>query len=385
MPLKKLKRAATKAVKTVTRPIAKVLDKVVPNELKPFLPYVAAVAPVLGPKLGILSKLTKAQAAGLYGGGALFSQLAQEGSEGDFDLAPILAAAGTAFLAQPGTGISSLQMAVPGQTSLYPELTFGEKIKNIGIQGLQAAEKFTQAEGIGATAKALAPTVSTQVTQDAVNFAKQAEADFLAEQAEFNRLAGEEQEASDADRRSAIKASMLRANFTQDVIDETLDQLGLLLKDGGRVGYQTGGRASLQDFQNALRSVGAGTTYQQQAQAKDFARNEANRMLTEAFRSGNQQSLQNLYNQFGFNTTAPGSQLFRRGTTSGTLDQIIGLPAAKRDRVLDQMAQRMLSYPTGGSSARPTKSPLQLKIEENQRIYDEYIKNNPPRDRDWET
>jgi hypothetical protein len=250
MPLKRIKRA----VKKITRPIAKVLDKVVPNEIKPFLPYAAAIAPVLGPKLGILSNLTKAQAAGLYGGGALFSQLAQEGSEGDFDLAPILAAAGTGFLAQPSTGISSLEQIVPGKTSLYPELTAGEKIKNIGIQGLQAAEKFTQAEGIGATAKALAPTVSTQITQDAVNFAKQAEADFLAEQAEFDRLAGEQREASDADRRSAIIASMTRANFAQDIIDETLDQLGL--KDGGVVKMKEGGIMDLGGKEMDMRTGG---------------------------------------------------------------------------------------------------------------------------------
>ena len=90
-----IKRAKKFVKKTVTKPIAKALDRFVPNEIKPFLPYVAAVAPVLGPKLGILSNLTKAQAAGLYGGGALFSQLAQEDSEGEFDLAPIIAAAGT--------------------------------------------------------------------------------------------------------------------------------------------------------------------------------------------------------------------------------------------------------------------------------------------------
>jgi len=168
--------------------------------------------------------------------------------------------------------------------------------------------------------------------------------------------------------------------------------------DGGSIGievlfkpkrgeYQTGGqaydsRATAQDFANALKSVSAGTTYQQQADAKRYARNEANRMLTDAFRSGNQQGIQNLYNQFGFNTTAPGSQLFSRGTTSGTLNQIIGLSAANRDRVLDQMAQRMLSYPTGGSSA---PDPFKKRIDElekikaeNQRIVNQYIQNNPP-------
>ena len=257
MALRKLKRAAGKAVKVITRPIAKALDKVVPNELKPFLPYVAAVAPILAPKLGILSNLTKAQAAGFYGGSSLLSQLAQEGSEGDFDLAPILAAAGTGFLAQPlQPGQAGLQTLVPGGegTAGFPELTTGEKIKNIGIKGLQAAEKFTQAEGLGATAKALVPTVSTQITQDAVNFAKQAEADYLADLAEFNRLAGEEQDASDADRRAAIIASMTRANFTEDIIDETLDQLGL--KDGGVVKMKEGGIMDLGGKEMDMRTGG---------------------------------------------------------------------------------------------------------------------------------
>ena len=47
MPLKRIKRA----VKKITRPIAKVLDKVVPNEIKPFLPYAAAVAPCIRSKI----------------------------------------------------------------------------------------------------------------------------------------------------------------------------------------------------------------------------------------------------------------------------------------------------------------------------------------------
>ena len=45
MPLKRIKRA----FKKVTKPIAKVLDKVVPNEIKPFLPYAAAAFPFLAP------------------------------------------------------------------------------------------------------------------------------------------------------------------------------------------------------------------------------------------------------------------------------------------------------------------------------------------------
>ena len=127
-------------------------------------------------------------------------------------------------------------------------------------------------------------------------------------------------------------------------------------------------RATAQDFANALKNVSAGTTYQQQADAQRYARNKANEMLTQAFRSGN---INQLANQFNFK--ADPSLRFEKNRSG-----IYGLTQANRENVLKNMAQQMLSYPMGGSSAPPKKSPLQLKIEENQRIYDEYIKNNPP-------
>ena len=106
-------KSAKRAVKKITRPISKVLDKVVPNELKPYLPYLAAVAPVLGPMGAFgstIGGLTKLQAASLYGLGSLGSQLAQEESEGDFDILPIAMAAGTGYLAAPGTtGMTTMQ------------------------------------------------------------------------------------------------------------------------------------------------------------------------------------------------------------------------------------------------------------------------------------
>ena len=240
-----------KAFRKITRPVSRVLDKIIPNEIKPALPYLAAAAPVLGPMgafgstIGGLSKLG---AAGFYGSGALASQLAQEGSEGDFDLAPILAAAGTGYLGGTGDGIKSLELNVPGKGSMYGgELTFGEKAQNLGIKGIQGLEKFAQqgqnASGFLGTTKAIAkaasPALTTQLGQDAVNFAKQAELDYLAELDAFNATAGATQEANDEGRRSAITSSMLAANFAQDVIDSTLSELGL--KEGGIVSLNMGG------------------------------------------------------------------------------------------------------------------------------------------------
>ena len=240
-----------KLIRKVTRPVSRVLDKIIPNEIKPALPYLAAAAPVLGPMgafgstIGGLSKLG---AAGFYGSGALASQLAQEGSEGDFDIAPILAAAGTGYLGGTGDGIKSLELNVPGKGSMYRgELTFGEKAQNLGIKGLQGLEKFAQqgqnASGFLGTTKAIAkaasPALTTQLGQDAVNFARQAELDYLAELDAFNTTAGAAQEANDEGRRSAITSSMLAANFAQDVIDSTLSELGL--KEGGIVSLNMGG------------------------------------------------------------------------------------------------------------------------------------------------
>ena len=46
---------------------------------------------------------------------------------------------------------------------------------------------------------------------------------------------------------------MTAANFTQDIIDETLDQLGL--KDGGRVGFDNGGDVSFGGIKEAIKGV----------------------------------------------------------------------------------------------------------------------------------
>jgi hypothetical protein len=77
-------------LKKITKPISKALDKIVPNEVKPFLPYLAAVAPYMLPAgAGIFGALGGSlnpmfQRALLSGALNLGSQLAQEGSEGDF-------------------------------------------------------------------------------------------------------------------------------------------------------------------------------------------------------------------------------------------------------------------------------------------------------------
>jgi hypothetical protein len=149
---------------------------------------------------------------------------------------------------------------------------------------------------------------------------------------------------------------------------------------GGRVGYQTGGtsynpRATTQDFANALRSVSAGTTYQQQRQAKDYARQEASNLLSQAMRSGNQGNIQSILQGIGGSTTIPGMQFNRSG------NRITSVPATGpgRNAILNAMANQMLS-----TTSYAAPDPFQKRIDEldkikaeNQRLVNQYMQNNP--------
>jgi hypothetical protein len=70
-------------LKKLTKPISKVFDKIVPNEIKPALPYLSAFAPFMMGPTGIMgsSMLRRALMSGALN---LGSQLSQEGSEGEF-------------------------------------------------------------------------------------------------------------------------------------------------------------------------------------------------------------------------------------------------------------------------------------------------------------
>jgi hypothetical protein len=87
-------------LKKITRPISRALDKIIPNEVKPALPFLAAAAPFMAPGLMGTSMLQRAL---MSGGLNLGAQLAQEGSEGDFSGLSTLMAAATGALSTPGS------------------------------------------------------------------------------------------------------------------------------------------------------------------------------------------------------------------------------------------------------------------------------------------
>jgi hypothetical protein len=258
-----------KFVGKATKPVAKILDKIIPNEIKPALPYLAAVAPFIIPpqfafaSQGIFSNPAISRAL-LSGGLSLGSQMAQEGYDPDNPnlIGPLLSA-GSAYLATPGTAESIRGMQTipsPGDTGLAGgELGILDQAKNLGLEGLAktsdvlagGTEKFAT-EGLKGIiskpfAQAAAIPLTTQTTSDAIAFAKQAQLDYEKQLAEYNQMLEDQglaKEANDQDRAKAIYNSMMNAGaFTTDTIRETLDQLGLpsgFFAGGGIVGSRKG-------------------------------------------------------------------------------------------------------------------------------------------------
>ena len=248
-------------VKKITKPVAKFLDKIVPNEIKPALPYISAAVPFLAPTTGILG--TMAGRAALSGGSNILAQLAQEGSEGDFSGLSALLATATGALSAPGTATYGpagppgseqiIQSGSPGAADFFAQkaagmdtgiLKSGTEFLGKTAEGLASMGDILrpggEAAGLNlATTKAALVPFTQGSTDLAMATARKALQDYEDELDAFNLQAGQAQEASDSARRAAIISSMTAAAFDQGIIDDTLAQLGL--RNGGRVGLETGG------------------------------------------------------------------------------------------------------------------------------------------------
>ena len=91
-------------LKKLTKPISKVLDKIIPNEIKPALPYLSAFAPFMPGMQGIMGS-TMLRRGLMSGALNLGSQLSQEGSEGEFDPLSLALASGIGAFSAPGTEV----------------------------------------------------------------------------------------------------------------------------------------------------------------------------------------------------------------------------------------------------------------------------------------
>ena len=237
-------------LKKITRPISKVLDKIVPNEIKPALPFLAAAAPFLAPGIMGTSMLQRALVSG---GLNLGSQLAQEGSEGDFSPLSVALASGIGALSAPGTPGTGVGPAGQyGTTGGTPSAADFFRDKAAGMDagftksGLGALEKSSNyLTGVGETLRTNPFSMDglkaslVPVGQATTDLAIAENRRLLKEQEQADADAAAEQGADNASRAFAIRQSMEAYGFTEQEILDAIEAAGY--RAGGRVGFSEGG------------------------------------------------------------------------------------------------------------------------------------------------
>jgi len=242
-------------LKKITRPISRVLDKIVPNEIKPALPFLAAAAPFMAP--GIMGAFGNSMLSrGLISGGLnLGSQLAQEGSDGDFSGLSTLMAAATGALSTPRTtttmspkGQDLFKVEQGGAADFFKNKAAGME-PGFAKSGLGALEKSSNyLTGVGDTLqnnlfskeglKAALVPVGQGFTDLAVAENRRALKDYERDMADYE--AGMDEENSN--RAFAIRQSMEAYGFTEQEILDAIEAAGY--RAGGRVGFDNGGSPS---------------------------------------------------------------------------------------------------------------------------------------------
>jgi len=261
-----------KLVKSITRPVAKILDKIVPNEIKPALPFVAAAVPfMLGPTFsfgGLPFEVSRAIAAA---GANAASQLSQEGAA-ERGLNPIslgLSAAG-GYLSTPGVSDTLSAGKIVGNLPGGEAITAGELAKYTGVggyeniapptflqsteniarnigsygaenlsKGTEAFQKLTGPETFTGTdaldlAKAYVPGGLTASGENALVYADLAKKRYEQEMNAMGQLASSNKQ----QQIDYIRRAMVSAGFTEDEIGSALTRSGFA--SGGRVAYGLG-------------------------------------------------------------------------------------------------------------------------------------------------
>ena len=243
-------------LKKITRPISRVLDKIVPNEIKPALPFLAAAAPFMAP--GIMGAFgnTMLSRALISGGLNLGSQLAQEGSEGEFSPLSVALASGIGALSAPGGGADPLNpvnefgtkgvVSQPSAADFFSGKAAGME-PGFAKSGLGALEKSANyltgaaktltnnpfsMEGLKASIVPVTQATTDLAVAEGRRLEKQAAIDDALAQAELLEDSGA--------RAAAIRQFMEGAGyFSDEEIEETIAAAGYA--NGGRVGFDNGG------------------------------------------------------------------------------------------------------------------------------------------------
>ena len=246
------------SIKKALKPITRVVDNIIPNEIKPALPYIAATfgAPYLA-------------GSSLFAGKGILSALGQ-GALGKGVSAGLINTATRAALGKkfnPGSALASGLMVGGGEglRSIFPQSKFAGQVANF-----ISPEKTLGNMGVGEAFTALsAPTTAgvVEATQDAAIEANNAYEAYLKEQ--------EDAENQDIlTRVDFITRYLTNAGFDQNYIDSRLNELGYAANGGlmnTRVGYKIGG-STLSTL--IARALGAEPSNEQLMQYKESRANE---------------------------------------------------------------------------------------------------------------
>ena len=250
-------------LKKLTKPLSKFLDKIIPNELKPALPYLSAFAPFIPGMQGIMGTGMMRRAL-MSGALNIGSQLSQEGSEGEFSGLSALLAAGTGAMTAPGTAGGR---AIGDTGASYSQYMGGDKLASVGspsageyLRGVSesggigdkalnflgaGADKLQAITAAGvddpfsmAGLKAATLPVSHATGDLAMADARRALRDYE------NEMAGAPDAitggVTDEGRRRAIRAAMEAGGHLEETILDALASLGL--RSGGIVSLRDGGQ-----------------------------------------------------------------------------------------------------------------------------------------------
>jgi len=220
------------SIKKALKPVTRVVDNIIPNEIKPALPYLAASfgAPYLaGSSLfqtgGILSALgTKALGKGVS--------------------ASLINAATNAALGRKFNPISSATSGIMAGG--------GQFLSGLDSELAKSAGKFLSPGAVGdmtlgEAAVASSGSLTAGSMQAAFEEAEKANR-------EYDDYVRQQEEAGAADiqsRRDYITRYMGMAGFDQDQIDDALSRYGY--KTGGRVGFSNGGSGTLGDSMQSMK------------------------------------------------------------------------------------------------------------------------------------
>ena len=266
-----------KAIKSVT----KAISKIIPNEIKPILPYAALFIPGLQGVGGLLSQygisnpmiqkmLISGATRGLTDSKAGFKDILRTGA---LAVAPDIIQSGLGSLGEYLTPQTAETLkGTLGNVGSTSSIPISQQIGNLATQAANSdiLSGLVNPQGLMQTAKAVALPSSVEYGVKAIDAAQKAKEDYERENANFQNFAGQQLADFNLGRRNSILGSLTRAGFAQDEIDATLAQLGL--RNGGRVGAMDGG---IMDVRRGLVEIPggySGNRYKQLLQLLEEAR-----------------------------------------------------------------------------------------------------------------